>query len=375
VIGASLLIVFSSTSASRAAEVTCYVDSLGGCDTKPGLSESEAVSSQSKIDPTCTIVRYKRGSVFNEKLSLTDSATTYGNYGDAGLPLPAFMFPRQPRSGPVFDGTQRKGLTVDGSFLSGSTGDGTVTNVVIGTCVVLGAGGRLINSKVTDCDIGAQLLGEGSQTAGNYIHDIRPSDSLVSLSSLPPIAWGLLLSGTKHDVSYNSFVGCKSTIGAHGAKDCSGSAIQIVIPACGTMSGTSVHHNFARDSCGFLDISSVFGDCRGNFSDVLLFDNVLVDSGWLALLEIENTDFAKTQVFNNTIVQHKNSLQAGFLFLPYITLSAQWRDLPAGAVFLTNNLFVLDGFAPLQSPPLHKNIVQATNLIVNSATGTIHIVD
>jgi hypothetical protein len=49
---------------------TCYVDSVNGNDTNNGLSETSPVKSQSAINSRCTVVRFKRGSVFNEKLAI-----------------------------------------------------------------------------------------------------------------------------------------------------------------------------------------------------------------------------------------------------------------------------------------------------------------
>ena len=40
---------------------TCYVDGAAGDDSRSGLSEAEATRSQSAVDPSCTVVRFKRG--------------------------------------------------------------------------------------------------------------------------------------------------------------------------------------------------------------------------------------------------------------------------------------------------------------------------
>jgi hypothetical protein len=76
-----------------AADVTCHVDRVGGDDSWSGLFEAEAVKTQAKIGSTCTIARFKRGSVFNEALKITTKVKTYPNYGDAGAPLPQFVVP------------------------------------------------------------------------------------------------------------------------------------------------------------------------------------------------------------------------------------------------------------------------------------------
>lgn len=70
--------------------MTCFIDSVGSDDGKSGLSEAEAVKSQARVGGTCTVLRYKRGSVFNEKLIVFEKVKTYGNYGDPGVPLPKF---------------------------------------------------------------------------------------------------------------------------------------------------------------------------------------------------------------------------------------------------------------------------------------------
>ena len=46
-------------------EITCYVDSVNGNDENDGLLAEFPVKSQSAIDSSCTVVRFKRGSVFN----------------------------------------------------------------------------------------------------------------------------------------------------------------------------------------------------------------------------------------------------------------------------------------------------------------------
>ena len=51
-------------------ETPCYVDSVNGNDANDSLSDATPVKSQSAIDDSCTVVRFKRGSVFYEKLAV-----------------------------------------------------------------------------------------------------------------------------------------------------------------------------------------------------------------------------------------------------------------------------------------------------------------
>ena len=101
------------TSLAWAQDVTCYVDSVGGNDSQSGLSEAEAIKSQAKVGSTCTIVRCKRGSVFNEALKIATKVKTYTNYGEASAPLPQFVVPHTTNSGSLVNSYQG-GITIDG---------------------------------------------------------------------------------------------------------------------------------------------------------------------------------------------------------------------------------------------------------------------
>lgn len=113
-------------------ETTCFVDSVNGNDANDGMSEEFPVRSQSAIDSRCTVVRFKRGSVFNEKLALFNyrnilfgyNVKVYTNYGPQSDPLPHFRVSSEPGRGPVALGFRP--ITIDGLHLSGARGDNTM---------------------------------------------------------------------------------------------------------------------------------------------------------------------------------------------------------------------------------------------------------
>jgi hypothetical protein len=150
----------------------CYVDSRNGNDASIGLTDSTAVQTQGAIPNACTVIRYKRGSVFQEPLALKNSAVVYTYYGNPVDPLPRFVVPSESMSGPVIQAVMRSGLTFDGLFLAGARGDGTMANLMAGICVMLGPDSRLLNCEITSCDIGVMMSGAGSLVQGNYIHDL-----------------------------------------------------------------------------------------------------------------------------------------------------------------------------------------------------------
>jgi hypothetical protein len=134
------------------------------------------------------------------------------------------------------------------------------------------------------------------------------------------------------------------------------------------LSGVKVHHNFSYNSCGFFEVSSG-GTTKGTFSDSEFYDNVSIDSGWLMLLQVNNTNLSNIRWENNTIVQHSGSSNAGMLTTIFTgTSSGQTGgSLAAGLVSMTNNLIVFDGVTPFGAV-IDANITQTTNLIVNTSS-------
>jgi parallel beta-helix repeat protein len=181
---ATLTVILSPAGRAWAQDVTCYVDSVAGDDTQSGLSEAEAVKTQGKVGKSCTAVRFKRGSVFNEpvKIGYTTKIKYFGNYGDPSLPLPKFQIPRSPNNGGMLQAYQG-GITVDGLFLAGSQSDANMANLGKGICVMLGGNSKLINNEITDCDIGIMLTGTGTLVENNYVHDLH-----VSVDAAPGVA-------------------------------------------------------------------------------------------------------------------------------------------------------------------------------------------
>ena len=369
--GAAALAVL--TPASLAFAVPCYVDSQGGSNNNSGLSEAEPFQSQASLgsNSSCTEARFKRGSTFNEALQLQRNVTVYTNYGAATDPLPRFVVPRTPSSGPVVQGIMQGGVTIDGLYLAGATGDGTMNGLMGGICVMLGANSHLLNNEITDCDIGIMISGEGSEVRGNYVHDL-----IMGVDAAPGVdpnsvggAEGIFINASNNEVSYNTFVNCKGDaewVGSNGG--CDGGATEVTVGAGETLSNVRVHHNFSYNNCGFLEIATGFGDSKGLFADSQFYDNVTIDSGWMGLLQVNNTDFSNVRFYNNTLVQRANSTNAGLIWIIFTDTSSGMTggELVPGTVSLTNNLFVLDGvssFGDLIDPAF----TQTTNLVVNTS--------
>jgi hypothetical protein len=350
---------------------TCYVDSVNGNDANDGLSEASPVKSQSAIHSGCTVVRFKRGSVFNEKLAVPTyfnyfnggrfglNVKVYTNYGPKSDPLPHFKVSSQPGRGPVV--LSFAPLTIDGLHLSGARGDNTMEHdfdndrdgitkgIVGGIGAFLGAATTFINNDIDNCDIGIMLGGPGSVVRGNYVHDL-----IMGIDDDPGVdpnlvggAEGIFINASNSEVSYNSFINCTGParwVGSNGT--CDGGATEISAASGGTIENVHVHHNFSYNSCGFTEIASYFGNKgKGLFKDSSYYNNVIVDSAWMGLLQVNNTDLENIHFYNNTLIQRPGSLNAGILWIIFTSTSSgmEGGDLVPGTVHLTNNLYVLDG--------------------------------
>ncbi len=347
-------------------EITCYVDSVNGNDGNDGLSEEFPVKSQSAIDPGCTVVRFKRGSVFNEKLAIPNiwfgNVKVFTNYGPESDPLPHFRVSSEPGRGPVV--LSFYSLTIDGLHLSGARGDNTMVHdftpdedgitqgIVGGIGAFLGGATTFINNEINDCDIGIMLGGPGSVVRGNYVHDL-----VMGIDEAPGVdpnlvggAEGIFVNASNCEVSYNTFINCTGPadwVGANG--ECDGGATEVSAASGGTIQNVHIHHNFSYNNCGFFEVASYFGDeGKGVFKNSSLHNNIIIDSAWMGLLQVNNTDLEGIDFYNNTLVQHPGSLNEGILWIIFTAESSgmQGGRLVPGTVHLTNNLFVLDGVAP-----------------------------
>jgi MYXO-CTERM domain-containing protein len=315
--------------AARAAD--CFVDSVAGDDSKSALTEADAIKSLSKIPTSCTTVKFKRGSVFNLAAGSKNYAVNLmgskikvlTNYGDPGQPLPQFVKPHQAGSGAVFSSYSQ--ITLDGLYISGSRSDASMSNLADGICVMIGGGtaaqpSEIKNCEITLCDIGMMTSGDYVQVHDNYVHDLS-----ISVDAPPGVdpnvvggAEGIFVNSSHVRVHHNRFVNCStaaqwvSNTNGGGVR-CDGGATEVTVPngkngAAGEITDVEIDHNFSFNSCGFFEVSSMFQSgstyVKGHFTNSVFHDNVMIDSGWISLLQVNNTKLINVRWENNTIVHH-----------------------------------------------------------------------
>jgi MYXO-CTERM domain-containing protein len=367
---------------ANALAVDCFIDSVAGNDTNTGLAENQAVKTQAKIPSTCTVAKFKRGSQFNEALSIgySSKVKTFTNYGNSCDPMPKFVMPGTTNTGGVVSATQG-GITIDGLYIANSHGDGSSSsaNFGKGTCVMLGANSVMQNCEITSCDIGVMLMGTGSKFLNNYVHDLNTMIADAAQSSGVNIntvggAEGIFVNGSNNEVAYNQFINCTGAASWTGG-GCDGGATEVSIGNGATVSGVKIHHNFAYNTCGFFEVSS--GTDGGTFADSEFYDNVSVDSGWLFLIQVNNTTLSNVRWENNTVVYHKSSSTT---YAPTVSMiyngtgtsgsgNAVTGTVAPNTLFFDNNLVLFDGFSSPST--LDSNIVKSNNLITTTTAGVV----
>jgi MYXO-CTERM domain-containing protein len=410
----SLLLVSSAatlsilTHASLAFAADCYVDSQEGNDSFDGATEATAWASPAAIASSCTAVKFKRGSEFAVAkgayavdLMKLRNVKLLTNYGDPTLPLPRFIKQREVSSGGMLQSFMG-GVTIDGLYLSGSQSDAQMSSLASGICVMLGQDSKLLNSELTLCDIGIMTSGDNVVVQNNYVHDL-----FISVDGDPGIdpnavggAEGIFVNSSHVDVSYNSFINC--TIPARWvsgtSKRCDGGATEVTVTYAGEVTDVRIHHNLSYNSCGFFEVSSMFQPSdqtgpyvKGRFTDSVFYDNVMVDSGWISLLQINNTKLVNVRWENNTIVHHDMGTDedgtnlndfgsSSIIAIPFNSTSSGVTgggEIAEGDIYWTNNLWYFDPkVAPFGSPDddeFLKNIVKKNNLILTTDPGFVDV--
>jgi hypothetical protein len=374
--GAANLSILMLSGAALA--VDCYVDSVGGSDTNNGASDTSPVQSIAKIPSNCTAANFKRGSQFSigkgvSNLGITNfnSIKTLTNYGDASQPLPKFIKEHVDGSGGMLQ-TYMGGITIDGLYLSGSKSANSMSNLADGICVMLGANSTIKNCEITLCDIGMMTSGSNVVVQHNYVHDLS-----ISVDAPPGVdpnqvggAEGIFVNSSHVDVSYNRFINCStaakwvSNTNSGGIR-CDGGATEVTVPYAGEVTDVHIHHNFSYNSCGFFEVASMPNSgsgtyVKGKFTNSEFHDNVMVDSGWISLLQINNTRLTNVRWENNTIVHHylptvqdaagdaidMNDFASSYIqAIPFNSTSSGVTGggvLEQGDVYWTNNLWYFD---------------------------------
>jgi hypothetical protein len=265
-----------------------YLDSIDGSDSSPGTAPDQPWRSLARLDTLQLeggdAVYFKRGSVWAGGLRINDS-------GESGRPILFSAYGTgEP---PTFTNPAGHAITVGGSW--------TVLEHVRardahegGIYLPVGAKSNVIrHNEATLVGLGVFVRGEGNVITDNYIHDLK---MVVNGGGADDDygAVGVWLAGSNNEVAYNSLVGCRAPSLDYGVD---GGAVELY----GTVNGTQVHHNFAVNCEGFLEVGG------GQAFDTRVTYNVVVDSIRALHFNLGDIRYAsqveRFRFENNTVVQ------------------------------------------------------------------------
>jgi hypothetical protein len=318
-----------------------YVDSVSGLSSNTGKSENSPWASISgKTFSPGSIIKFKTGSVFPSGTTISSSGTellpiTFTYYGEGVRP--AFENPA----------TYGRGLTINGDWV---ILDGLLIRNTYDAGVYINTGADnviLQNSEITNTGIGATARGVNDKILNNYIHDTHMVHNDAGGDD-DYGANGILLSGNpvNTEIAYNRIVRCKATSFDYGVD---GGTIEFY----GAVSGANIHHNYAEESEGLIEIG---GSGTPLVTNNTISYNVTYNNGRVFGAHIGTGGFNVTLnnmiLEHNTIVDfsvHNNTQQINF-----------WGSTPTiGMLIFRNNIMYTTTTTKVAS---HSTFTHSNNL-------------
>lgn len=249
-----------------------FIDSAKGLDSNDGLSTAHPFKSLSKISGLGLKpgdgVYLARGSNWNEKFVLSASGTQaspilVSAYGQAPSPLPIV---RQVANGQE----SQHGVDINGTWI---ILEKIIFKDVHGAGVYVAASAShhvLRDLEIANTGFGVFIEGSYTAVLRNYIHDLHMvNNTPKSVNSDDDFgAAGVVLQGSNNEIAYCKFVHCWAP-----SEDyiIDGGAVEI----WKGVQNSSIHHNWAEDTDGFIEIGGEQGD---QVKNIVLAYNVFVAS-------------------------------------------------------------------------------------------------
>jgi hypothetical protein len=307
-----------------------YVDSINGSDSNPGTSEDQPWQTLAPVHAhnfqPGDVIHFKCGSSWDGGLMIDDSGVEgnpiiFTTYGDGDRPVI-----RNP-------GNMTNGISIDADWV-------ILESLLVrdvhhrGVMVLYGSDYNIVRDmEFTDVGIGVGISGQYNLVTENYIHDLH------IVSSTPGGdddfgAVGVVMYNSYNEVSYNVMMNCKAPSHDY---IYDGGAIEWWVTD-GSIESSYIHHNWASDSEGFLEVGSQNGEIR----DTIVAYNVSVNNGWFSFFSITGTFGTTVESFrieNNTVYQ----------VLPHAGWGATdiflFNDNPiSNSILARNNIFYVDGW-------------------------------
>jgi hypothetical protein len=350
-----------------------YVDCVSGSDTNPGTSPSQAWASIGPVQahefaPDDSVL-FKRGCVFDGGLTIEHGGTvgdpvTYGAYGVGAAPTM-----RNIDGGPFATALRIRAshVVVEDLLVRDATESGVRIDEQASHNVVR-------NVEAVAVGIGFTLQGPDNLITHSYAHDLR---MVVNTPGGQDDygAVGFMVSAPRNEISYNRCFNCRAMSFDYGID---GGFAEIFNQG----DGTSIHHNYAEYSQGFLEIGAQNG---GSARGVRVYYNVIRNSssglclhtvGNFAItiddLRYENNTVVKTWAGGDPIIDCLADPVAGMLLVRNNIFYSDHTVATTDGFMHTNNLYYLTGGAPL-GITLGPNELVADPLFVDAVAGNFHL--
>jgi hypothetical protein len=282
-----------------------YIDANAGNDTNDGTSPEKAWKSATKIKSASSggVVNLKRGSVWDVKGAISISNLTVRPYGTGPRPFIRGTNIIVPQSLATVVLTGK--AVVDGLKVSSDQGFGAYINGdsnVLRHIEVDGTG--------TGALMGIGIAGSNNQVTGCYVHDLVTNTGDTGDVNSSGGAEGIVsFTGDHIDVGYNTVARAHCVNKTLGGDE--GGCTEIIMnPQFGlTMTDIKYHHNLCVDTVGLFESCQGTGQPgfdptknRGTITDVTVAYNVVIDSKWMYLLQIVNTNHKNVVFEHNSII-------------------------------------------------------------------------
>ena len=340
-----------------------YVDSVAGSDSNSGTSinspwKSLSAITSRKFNPG-NIISFKRGSSFTGTFNIDDSGTSanpiiFTAYGSGASPI---------FQNPGSNTNRTRGITVNADYI-------IIERLLVkntqdaGIYINNGSDNVIVRYvEITNTGIGVTMRGANDKVLNSDIHDLHMVNNTVGGDD-DYGANGILVSGTSvnGEIAYNSFTNCKAASYDYGVD---GGTIEYY----GTISGYQIHHNYAANNQGFLEIGS---GATGLVSNNVIAYNVMYNnarplgvhlSGGFGVM-VDGLRFE-----NNTIIDLQTSTST-------IAINFYTATPTLNTLIMRNNIFYLTNYSKVASASTftHDHNMyffngKSTNLGFNLGTG------
>ncbi len=278
-----------------------FVDSGAGNDRAAGTSPAAAWKTLAKVNATRlmpgTVVALKRGATFYGKLIVRSSGTAHS-------PITFTAYGSGPD--PVLDNRGEATWPPNVITLRDRASYVAIEKVVLRNTHVAGVeiGKGSAHNVIRQCEItntghGVVVYGPHNLITRNFVHDLH----MVRSDPQPDNDYGASAVSLEHsdnEVSYNRFVRCRAPSIDYGFD---GGAVEFY----GSVSRCAVHHNYAEEVEGFLEVGGTRGE---QAHDNVVAYNVAVNCGPFGVFHTVGAfglDIKRFRVENNSIVSLQGS--------------------------------------------------------------------